>query len=1039
MALSTSDAAPSGPRAEGLLAEYLSNPLGIDSRKPGFSWKVSSPRRGVRQSAYQIQVATDRRALERGGADLWDSGKVQSSRCTAVTYDGPDIPSRTTFFWRVRVWDERDAAGDYSRPASFETALLDPADWEARWITVSDEPGGNGYHSQFADNMDVAKWVQVDLGNPYPIAQIVLYPARPYNWTHDQPGFGFPIRYRIEADDDPTFPAPRLLADRTDRDQPNPGTEPVVIDVGGRTERYIRLTATRLHHPRDSRPLLALAEMEVRDAAGNNLALHAVVEALDSIEQSGWSTRMLTDGGRVSREPQRAAPMLRREFDVEKPVERARAYVTGLGYYELYLNGQKVGDRVLDPPYTNYHKRVYYSVYDVTKLLQKGANCAGAMLGRGWWRESPRLLAQIEIEYKDGTGAVVTTDDSWRWSRGPLLENSLYDGEVYDARAELTGWDRPGFDDSTWEKAAVVEMPGTTLSAQTIQPIKVVQTLKPKSVASPKPDIYVFDFGQNFSGWCHLTVSGPAGTQVSLKHAEVLHEDGTVNQQNLRSAKARDVYILRGETVEEYEPRFTYHGFRYVQVEGFPGQPTLDSIRGRVVHTALEPRGTFECSNRMLNRVQECAQWGERTNFHSVPTDCPQRDERQGWMGDAHMSANAMLYNFNMPPAYSKFLRDIADAQREDGAVPDTVPHVWGSNPGDPMWAAAYIFILWDTYRHTGDLSLLKRHYDGVRRYVELLRREALDCILERNNYGDWIAVVETPKPLISTGSFCLVALLLARIADALGRSGEAREYLALCGRIADAFNARFYDASAGHYGNGSQFSNALPLYLGIVPPERKAQVVEKLVTDIVENHKGHLSTGFVGTPFLMDTLVREGRADLAYTIAAQKDYPGWGYMVAMGATTIWELWKYEVGPGMNSHNHPALGWVSAWFYSALAGLTPDEAYPGWERFSVKPHVVGDLRWAKARIETVRGAVSSSWKLTPGGTILEVEVPGNSTAEVFVPKRKQGPAAVSEGGVPVWKDGKLVFAVAGITAAEDAGEWVRLQVGSGRYRFELMQ
>lgn len=864
--------ADSSVRVTRLLTEYLSNPLGIDNPSPCFSWRIESDKRGVTQSAYQIQVASERRLLEAGKPDMWDSGKVSSDQQVAVAYAGKPLKSRSAYYWRVRVWDQQDSPSEFSDIASFEMAFLDSSDWSARWIGIS--------------------------------------------------------------------------------------------------------------------------------------------------------------------EPMDAAPMFRKEFVLAKPVEKARVYVTGLGYYELHINGKRVGDRVLDPPYTNFHKRVYYSVYDVTRLLKRGANCVGAMIGKGWWQKGPRFLMQLEVTHRDGTLTVVTTDESWRWSTGPIVENSIYNGETYDARLEQAGWSEPGFDDSGWNPAQVIEMPDIELSVQTIQPIKVVQTMRPKSATEPKPGVWVFDFGQNFSGWCRLKVSAPRGTTITLKHAELLYPDGTVNQENLRTARATDTYITKGEGEEVYEPRFTYHGFRYVQLEGFVGRPNLDTLRGCVVHTAFEPRGEFVCSNRLLNKIQSACVWGERTNFHAVPTDCPQRDERQGWMGDAQVSAYAMLYNFNMPPAYSKFLRDIQDAQGEDGSIPDTVPHVWGTNPGDPMWSAAYPVILWLTYLHTGDKTLLAKHYDGVKKYVEMLRREAGEgMILTRNNYGDWIAVVETPKELISTGAFIWVTDILACIASELGRTEDAALYRSLKEKIAEAFNAKFFNPETSSYGNGSQLSNALPLVLGIVPEEHRQAVFNNLVADI-ESRNGHLSTGFVGTPFLMKVLTENGRADLAYTIATREDYPGWGYMIKMGATTIWELWRYETGPGMNSHNHPALGFVSGWFYEVLAGLMPAGDVPGWKRVIVRPGVVGDLKWARARVETVRGVVASDWRRTEKGLVLSVTIPANSSAEVFLPKMGKSECMVREGEKYVWRNN--VFSPAeGVKSGTDLGDRIRFEVGSGCYRFEL--
>lgn len=1022
---------------DGLLTEYLQRPVGIDEPRPGFSWRLKAAKRGIRQTGYQVQVASSEKLLAAGKPDMWDSGKVESAQCVNVTYAGKDLQSRTAYYWRVRIWDQGDCPREWSKPAIFETAYLDQSEWTAQWITPQARGQGNGYHSDFGASADSAKWVQIDLGENRAFRSIVLYPARPYNWKHDVPGFGFPVRYKIEVSDDPCLGEAKLVADRTLEDEPNPGLNPVAIDVGEHSGRYVRLTATRLHVPQDTRPLLALAEMEVLNAAGENLALGAPVNALDSIDDSGWAKTRLTNGGRVSCEERPISPLMRREFALDKPVARARAYVTGLGYYELTLNGRRVGDRVLDPACTAFGKRVYYSTYDVTGMLKRGANCVGAMLGQGWWSSTPRLRAQIEVTFTDGSETRVSTDGEWRWSDGPMIENSLYHGETYDARLEQRGWNTAGFDSSAWKPVDVVTAPASPLAAQTIQPIKVIDTFVPKSINSPKPGVYVYDFGQNFSGWCRLSVSGPEGTKVTLRHAELIYPDGTINPENLRAARATDTYILCGKDKEVYEPRFTYHGFRYVQMEGYPGTPPPDAVRGCVVHTAFEFRGEFECSNDLLNQVTDCADWGQRTNFHSIPTDCPQRDERQGWMGDAHMAANAMLYVFDMPPAYSKFLLDIRDSQREDGAVPDTVPHIWGSQPGDPMWAAAYPLIAWQTFVHTGDRRLLERHYDGIRRYVEMLRREADGFIITRNHYGDWIGVVETPKDLISTGAFHLVTGVLVNMAEVLGRDDDARDYRDLCGQIAAAFHARFFDPNTGNYGNASQMSNAFPLYLEIVPQELRQRVFDNLANDIVKNHSSHLSTGFIGTPYLMSVLTREGRADLAYTIATQRTYPGWGYMVENGATTIWELWKLETGPGMNSHNHPALGFVTAWFYGVLTGITPDAKQPGWEHFAVKPHVVGDLEAASAAVDTVRGEVGSNWALTSRGIDLSVAVPPGSRAAVFVPKAGKARFDIREGRKLVWRSGKYISGAQGITGGEDAGDWVMFEVGSGRYSFKL--
>ena len=1022
----SAEAAPK-PAAKHLLTEYLENPLGIDVTQPRFSWQFEQVTRGATQSAYQIQVADN----PFGEPNVWDSGKVMSAETVNIPLPDKHLASGMRYYWRVKAWDGEGVESEWSEPAWFEMGLLDKADWKATWL-VSPE-SGNGYHSQFSDKEDSIKWVQIDLGEPMEIGAVRLHPAKPYNWKEEVPGFGFPIRYRVEASDDPSFAKSVVLVDRTDEDQPNPKEDPATLSFAETKVRYVRLTATKLFSRQDGQKCLALAEMEVLNKLYQSLSLGKAVTASDSTEELGWNAAKLTDGSLKSVEVSKSAPAFRHEFEVGKQVKRARAYVAGLGYCELRLNGRKVGDKVLDPAYTAFGKRVLYSTYDVTDMLEQGRNAVGAILGKGWWGKSPRFILQLNVDYADGTHADIVSGPGWKRGESPILENSLYHGETYDARKEQPGWDEPGFDDSRWDAADSAQSPTETLSAEMIQPIRVCESMKPKKIANPKPGVWVYDFGQNFSGWCRLTVSGPAGTEISLKHAEVLYKDGTVNQENLRSAQATDRYILKGDGTETYEPRFTYHGFRYVQVEGFPGKPSLKTLEGRVVHTDFAPRGSFECSNPLINQIWKNAWWGFKTNFHSIPTDCPQRDERQGWMGDAQVAAELGLFDFDMAPAYTKFLQDMHDAQGEDGAVPDTVPHVWGSQPGDPMWAIAYPSIAWDVYRHTGDKRLLEQHYDGLKHYVDMLAREAKGYIISRNNYGDWVGVVDTPKDLISTGAFYRSAWIVAQAAEVLGKSKDAREYESLCRKIADAFNRKFLHPETNTYGNNSQYSNVWPLYLGIVPKGSEAGVLGSIVSDVA-GRKGHLSTGFLGTRYLFDVLCDSGQSDVAYTIVTRKDYPGWGYMIANDATTVWELWKLETGKGMNSHNHPAYGAIGGWFYRMIAGIVPDADNPGFEHFDIKPFMMGGLKEAKASVETIRGRVSSHWVKDDKGITLKVEVPANTRASVYVPR--VGKSTLTEGSKLVF-DWKFHPGVNGIDGASRAGEWIKVEVGSGKYEFRF--
>ena len=733
------------------------------------------------------------------------------------------------------------------------------------------------------------------------------------------------------------------------------------------------------------------------------------------------------------------ANQLRTEFQLAEAVARARVYICGLGYYELRVNGAKVGSNVLDPGWTTYEKRVLYTTYDVTPLLQRGANAVGVMLGEGWYK-SRALLLQMNIELVNGKRLSVTSSPAWRGKDGPITSDSVWDGEIYDAPRETPGWDRPGFNDSNWAAAQLVKSPGGVLSAQMMPPIRVVDTITPVGLTNPQPGVYVYDLGQNFSGWAQLRVKGPRGAAVKLRFSELLYDDGMINRENIRGAKARDTYILRGEGgLEVYEPRFTYHGFRYVEVTGFPGTPSLDSLRGRVVRSDVESVGSFAASKPLLNQIQRLIRWGQATNLHSIPTDCDQRDERLGWLGDAHVTAEEAMLNFDMAAFYTNFVRDIRDVQGADGSLTDTVPHRYGSRPADPAWGTAYPLLCWYMYEQYGDRRILEEHYEGLKKYVEFLRTKAPDNVLRYSYYGDWVAIEPTPGELVSDAYYYYDVQLLAKMAGILGKSADAQTYAQLAAQIKDAFNREFYDAKRGVYATGTQTANTLPLFLGLAPPEAKEAVGGKLFNDIVYQHDSHVTTGFIGVKYLFPLLTRSGLSDLAYDLATQTTFPSWGYMIANGATTLWELWHKRTGPSMNSHNHPMMGSVGAWFYQALAGVNVEPEGVGYRRIRIAPQIVRDLTWVSATVETVRGTVSSSWTHSPGMITLEVMIPVNSDAKIVIPKEEQmSEVAVYEGDRTVWEKGKYVPGTDGITGASQGTDGsITIEVGSGRYAFKL--
>jgi alpha-L-rhamnosidase len=727
---------------------------------------------------------------------------------------------------------------------------------------------------------------------------------------------------------------------------------------------------------------------------------------------------------------------LRKEFALGKKVVRARAYICGLGYYELRLNGHKVGRNVLDPAWTTYDKRVLYVIYDVTGYLQWGPNAVAVMLGQGWYKATG-LLLHMNIELEGGETVEVVSDASWKGMDGPIVADSVYNGETYDARLETPGWEMSGFEESGWTAATAYEGPKGVLSAQMMPPIQVVDTLVPLKMTSPQAGVYVFDLGQNFSGWAQLRVRGSRGTAVKMRFAELIYDTGMINQENLRGARAEDVYILKGEGEEVYEPRFTYHGFRYVEVVGYPGVPAVNSIRGRVGHTAVEPAGSFACSKPILNSLQRIIVWGQKSNLHSIPTDCCQRDERMGWMGDAQGTAEEAIYNFDMAAFYTNFLRDIRDVQDEKGTITDTVPHIWGSRPADPAWGTAYPLICWYMYQYYGDTRILADHYEGVKKYVEYLRSRAENGLVKFSYYGDWVAVDKTPGSIVSSFYYYYDVRVLADMAKVLGKDADVKTYADLAAAIKAAFHREYFDPKTRNYVNGTQTANTLALFLDLVPESERGAVWGNLFDNIVYRNNSHLTTGIIGTKYIMELLTTTGNSDLAYDIAAQTTFPSWGYMIENGATTLWELWNLRQGPSMNSHNHPMFGSVGSWLYKALAGINLATGSVGFEKIRLAPQVVRDLRYAAGSVRTVRGTVSSSWSRDERSIRIEVVIPVGSEAEVVLPRFNLENIVIKEGDQVVWDGPGYHSGVQGIRSIEEAAAGFLIKVGSGRYVFEL--
>ncbi len=1099
-----------------LSCEYAVNPLGIDVAQPRFSWVLQSSRRGQVQSAYQILVAGNQNKLRADIGDKWDSGKVDSDRSVNVAYRGKALGSGEASWWKVRVWDKDGKASTYSTPARFEMGLLRQRDWQGKWIAMGDTDGpryvpgrfgkaielnGRGqtvripHHARLkpGDQITISAWIKPtecsdrwrevyrkDDGE----ARHLLAIAQDSGFYGLWCGFGIGGEYvergtplsrarlkdgrwhlvavtydgetiRFYADTKQIGSA--AVGGKLDTE----GTRPAYIgSLDGRSEFFPGgIDDVRVYDR-------ALSAKEIQALAGNQTAAARGLVGWWKLDGD------LTDAGggkagtAVGAETA-PAPMFRRRFEIDKQIRRARAYVSGLGYYELYVNGRRVGDRVLDPAPTNFHNdqpyempsRVSYVTYDVTEYLKPGWNVLGVQLGNGWYSgvtpalgrqpygDRPILLLQLNVDLADGRRMSVVTDPTWKTSGGPTLDNEICGGESYDARLEMPGWASAGYDDSGWQDVILPGPPSGVLVSQIMPPARVVKTFKPVKVLEPADGVYVYDFGQNMSGWSRLSVRGPRGTKVRLRHAPRVYEDGRLDTRAHGETTQTDTYILKGRGLEEWEPRFTLHGFRYVEMTGFPGQPSPENLEARFVRSALDLAGEFACSNRLINQIHHNVLWTFLCSLQGIPQDAAERAERVGWLGDTGFVWEDYIYNIDMAAFTTKWLGDIRDTQRPSGELAVTAPK-WRRRGQQgpryspyPCWISTYPLLSWYMYEYYGDSRVLRAHYDGLKKMVAYKARHAPGHIFT-HGLGDHMEPQadgnssfrprHTSPLLTSTAYYYYDVKLLARIARVLGHSDDARHYAKLAEEISQAFNKEFFDVTAGQYGTGSQTANALPRYFGMVPPSQQQAVVSRLARDITVNHQGHLSTGIIGTNALEQTLVEHGLAEVMYGIVTQTTFPSWGYQVRRGATTISETWEGEPSHSMNMK---MFGSTEKFFYKDLAGIAP--AAPGFRRITIRPRVVGDLTWVKASLGTAGGPVAVHWGKGKGSLAMHVTIPVNATAKVSVPTMGLNDVTITESGNQVWKDGSYAGGVPGITAGSETNDYVQFDVGSGLYSFKL--
>ncbi|CAN5427558.1 glycoside hydrolase family 78 protein [soil metagenome] len=1023
--------------------DYLEQPLGLENPTPRFSWILAAgAKRDVVQSAYRITVAASTAALRAGAPLLWDSGKIASSATFDVAYGGPALTSAQRCWWRVEAWDQTGRAAALAPAAWWEMGLLDAADWTAGWLEAEDE-------AMRAERLEGVHWVWGATDDAKP---------RQFRWRFDLEEVPVSARLTVSAKDSlnglwlddqnllkpgdrtawgqgPTFDLPALTA----------GVHIVALEAG-----------LRLDEPRPVIGGAVAAVLRLTFADGRQRRIHARegwTTALGASE--GWRAPGFDDRAWPAAQPARTTPpchpwvtgpamLLRRDFTLDKPVVSARLYATALGGYEARINGAKVSDAVLAPESTDFRTRALYQVHDVTGLVNQGDNALVAIVADGWFAspfgfldmryvfgpQPRRFSAMLDVTHDDGSRTRIETGaDGWRIAPSPILKSEIYDGETYDARREIPGWDRAGLDDGAWRLARLGDKPPCALTAQIAPPIRAIQILNPGPITTPAPGVQIADFGQNFSGWCRLKVAGPAGVVVTLRFAEALHPDGRLNTTSNRRALQTDSYTLRGDPGgETFEPRFTFHGFRYVEVSGYPGPLAAGALEGVVLHSDIALTGAVRISDPTIQALWRNTLWSQRGNFLGVPTDCPQRDERMGWTGDAQIFWDAAAFNMDVDAFTRRFSGDIRAGQSASGEMPDTAPF-WALGQNTPGWADAAVILPWTTWRRYGDTAIIDENWTAMDRWIGRILALNPDHVWRTGrgmDYGDWLSVdaksrsdVTTPKELVSTAYWSWSTGLLAEMARASGRVADAVRLDGLKAAITQAFVAQFVSAD-GRVGNDSQTSHVLALRFGLLPERLRAPSADRLAADI-RRRGAKLSTGFIGTPYILDALADHGHADLAYGLLLQTGLPSWGYQVGQGATTVFERWDgLKDGVVTGSLNHYAFGAVNGFVYRRVVGI--DAAAPGFRKIAIRPLVDPRVNSASADYDSVVGRISCGWKTTTDGLRLDVTVPANASARIDLPAAAN--ATIREGGRVV----RVVERTAAIAT---------IDIGSGVYGFTV--
>jgi alpha-L-rhamnosidase len=1083
-----------------LRTDDMAMPLGLDDPTPHFAWQLMDKRPGAKQTAYQVQVATSRALLAAGKADAWDSGRIASDQSLGVAYHGSALAPSKRYFWRVLAWDKDGKEYPASEGSWWETGLLTQDGWRGKWIGYQSwqeaavrTAGAVWVTSPDGAELEKTKAAEERIAYRFPftvnktVQQAYLY------ITGEDVASAWVNGSRV-ATGAPLPPWKQL-----------PWKKYVQVDVTSQLKSGTNLLAVEITHyvvnpngmaGADTPPMSATLVAKMADGSVIHFSSTPDSEWKTSVHPAeGWIAGTVVDAswkpviafvprpGPTTEPlgnpwPTQTVKALRRDFEIHKAVASARLYSTALGAYQVFLNGRRVGDDVLSPGWTDYRQRIKYQTYDVTGLLAQGSNAIAALVAPGWYSTplqwfqqpnvygltSPSLMAQVRIEYADGSVDWVTSDDSWKAAKSPTLKAEIYDGETQDARLIQQGWNTAHFSAKDWMPVEIhsPELAGIKIDGQDFQPIRVERTLTPKAMTEPQPGVYIYDMGQNFSGVEHLRLQGPAGTDVQVRTGEILNADGSLYTENLRTAKSTDHFILAGKGIEEFTPQFTFHGFRYLELTGLKGKPLADAVKGIVFHTDAPFTAQLKTGSSMINSLWRNILWGQRSNFIGVPTDCPQRDERLGWTADAQVFWRTATFNMDLAAFSRKFTGDIRGTQTGSAAGTEVAGDMFGIYaPGISMtsstsgagWSDAGVIIPWTSWVQTGDTTVVEQNWVAMTNYVGAIERSNPDFLWIKNAgtpFGDWLSPEgPTLYPLVATASWAYDATLMQQMAHALGKTEDEARYAQLFANIKAAFIKAFVhddgfvagaDLSPSPFGvinnpdakaksGDTQTGYVLALHMNLVPDNLRAAVAQKLVDKIEGNHD-LLGTGFLGTPYLLAVLTESGHRDLAYKLLLNTNYPSWGYLIDHGATTMWERWngdQMKKDPSMNSYNHYAYGAVADWIYRYAAGVDATPLDAGFHTVDLHPAFDKQLGSIDFTYPSPYGDIHSAWTVKDGTAHWSLTIPANAS----------GSLSLTETEAAHYKLNGTDIADSKAVASSKGGQGTIYSLPAGTYSFDV--